>query len=136
MSKLTRETPILNHRAADDLTGMIGRPVSLSSGGVNLSDDLEVATFLVGILLTEGKLGEEVSVAHWTVSGTVRVRLHTNVTAGSRLRFVEGADALLIAAASQSEPGHIVFGRALEDGKAGDLIEATIFEPFTIPATP
>jgi hypothetical protein len=114
----------------------MGRPVRLGGqNAVYLAAPITRHT-TIGILLTEGKYGEEVSVAHWTVSGTVRVRLDTAVYVGSRLHLVPGDDNRLTAAASEVEAGEFLFARALEDGKAGDLIEATIFEPITIPATP
>ena len=74
MSKLTRENAVVPLTAGMDLTGYTGCPVFIDNDG-NAVVILEPSARPYGVLVTEGKEGEQVTVAMWGCGGTVKARI-------------------------------------------------------------
>jgi hypothetical protein len=128
-TSLARTNAILPFEAAADLTGQVGRFVVLTAGTVALVSSTAHKPF--GVLLTDGKAGEIVTVAVGAggLAGVIRVKLAASVgwpgtdlqlTADGRVQTDAGSGA------------RIVVAQALESGAADELIEAVLFRPVTL----
>ena len=94
---------------------------------------VDVATAIpVGLLLTEGIVGERVSIALCAggLAGTVRVKLAGTVYIGSRLQLT--ADGRVVEDAG--ELARVIVGVALEGGVAGEYVEAVLCNPVSYAA--
>ena len=130
-TSLARTNAILSFEAAADLTGMVGRFV-VFNGTTNKVVLLSSATVKpLGLLLTDGKLGERVTVAIGAggLAGTVRVKLSAAVTApGNYLQTT--ADGRVITAAASG--ARTVVAMNLESGAVDELIEAVLLTPQSL----
>lgn len=135
MNHLVRTNAILSFVAENDLTGREGFPVfTVSARSVALIDDPEYHEVL-GVLLSDGAAGEEVSVAVCAgLAGTVKVKLAEAVSrAGIPLKLAQMPDGDFFCAAAPTTLGaRLEFAVALEPGAAGELIEAALFQPRLI----
>ncbi|MFA6286983.1 MAG: hypothetical protein WC661_06305 [Opitutaceae bacterium] len=128
-TSLARTNAILPYEAAADLTGYVGRFVSLTAGKVSLVSSATVKPH--GVLLTDGKAGERVTVAVGAggLAGVIRVKLAAAVTApGTDLQLT--ADGL-----AQTDAGtgaRVIVAQSLETGAVDELIEAVLFRPVTL----
>ncbi len=128
-TSLARTNAILPFEAGSDLTGYVGRFVILFAGKVALVSLLPVKP--LGILLTDGKAGERVTVAIGAggLAGTIRVKLSAAVsTAGLYLQLT--ADGRV-----QPDTGtgsRTLVAYALETGAIDELIEAVLIPPVTL----
>jgi hypothetical protein len=128
-TSLARTNAILSIEAAADLTGYVGRFVVLTAGKVALVSSATVKPF--GVLLTDGKAGDRVTVAVGAggLAGTVRVKLAAAVnTVGAYLQTT--ADGR-----TQTDAGtgaRTVTAQALETGAIDELIEAVLIAPQSL----
>jgi hypothetical protein len=128
-TSLARTNAILPFDAAADLTGHVGRFVVLNAGKVALVSSATQRPF--GVLLTDGKVGESVTVAVGAggLAGTIRVKLAAIVAN-------PGIDLQLNANGGvQSDAGtgaRVIVAQSLETGVTGELIEAVLFRPVTL----
>ena len=121
--KLARTNAIISMLADDDLTGKAGHFIRMSSNtAIALIGD--ALTPPLGLLLTDGKANERVSVAISAggLAGTVQL--------GSPLQLT--ADGCVVA--YDSEFPRMIVGVALESGVIGELIEAALQTPTYTPA--
>ncbi len=128
-TSLARTNAILSFEAAADLTGYVGRFVVLSAGKVALVSSATVKP--LGVLLTDGKAGERVTVAIGAggLAGTVRVKLAAAVsTVGAYLQTT--ADGRTQADAATG--ARTVVAQALETGAIDELIEAVLIAPQSL----
>jgi hypothetical protein len=128
-TSLARTNAILHFEAAADLTGHVGRFVVLTAGKVALVSSAAQRPF--GVLLTDGKAGESVTVAVGAggLAGTLRVKLAAVVAN-------PGTDLQLNANGGvQSDAGtgaRVIVAQSLESGAINELIEAVLFRPVTL----
>jgi hypothetical protein len=128
-TSLARTNAILSFEAAADLTGYVGHFVVLAAGKAALVGS--ATTKPLGVLLTDGKAGERVSVAIGAggLAGTIRVKLAATVsTAGIDLQLT--ADGRV-----QTDAGsgaRTVVAQSLEPGAVDELIEAVLFRPVAL----
>jgi hypothetical protein len=128
-TSLARTSAILPFEAAADLTGHVGRFVVLTAGKVALVNSAAQRPF--GVLLTDGKAGEPVSVAVGAggLAGTIRVKLAAVVAN-------PGTDLQLNANGGvQTDAGtgaRVIVAQSLESGAINELIEAVLFRPVTL----
>jgi hypothetical protein len=128
-TSLARTNAILPFEAAADLTGHVGRFVVLTAGKVALVSSAPQRPF--GVLLTDGKAGESVTVAVGAggLAGTIRVKLAAVVAN-------PGADLQLTAdGRTQADVGsgaRVIVAQSLESGAINELIEAVLFRPVTL----
>ena len=128
-TSLARTNAILPFEASADLTGHVGRFVVLNAGKVALVSSATQRPF--GVLLTDGKVGESVTVAVGAggLAGTIRVKLAAIVAN-------PGIDLQLNANGGvQSDAGtgaRVIVAQSLETGVTGELIEAVLFRPVTL----
>ena len=130
--KLARPNAIISMLADDDLTGKAGHFVRMSSNtAIALIDN--ALTPPLGLLLTEGKTNERVSVAISAggLAGTVRVKLAGTVQLGGALQLT--ADGRVVS--YDSEFPRMIVGVALESGVIGELIEVALQTPTYTPAS-
>jgi len=130
--QLARPNAIVSLTAAANLTGCVGRFVTLSSGSVTLiSSELDTP---FGVLLSDGKAGQKVSVAVAAggLSGTVRVKLSAAVAAPGT--FLQLTATGTVIPSTTTNAARVVCGLALEAGQIGELIEAVMFNPLVIPS--
>ena len=128
-TSLARTNAILPFEASADLTGYVGRFVVLFLGKVALVTLLPVKP--LGILLTDGKAGDRVTVAIGAggLAGTVRVKLAAAVTApGTYLQLT--ADGRVIPDAGTGS--RTLVAQALETGAVDELIEAVLIAPQSL----
>ena len=130
MSKLTRDKAIIEHTAAVDLTGRLGYPVMINTNGEVFVTDEPNGT-PCGVLLTEGKAGDPVSVAHFGCGGTVKVRIAgaAPTAPGQLLAFADPLDGAVTFGPQADAMGSNAIARAIEGGNPGDLIEAVLYTP-------
>ena len=128
-TSLARTNAILPFEAAADLTGHVGRFVVLTAGKVALVTS--AAQKPLGVLLTDGKAGESVTVAVGAggLCGTIRVKLAAVVAN-------PGTDLQLNANGGvQTDAGtgaRVIVAQSLEPGAINELIEAVLFRPVTL----
>jgi len=128
-TSLARTNAILSFEANDDLTGYVGRFVVLTAGKVALVGSTTVKP--LGILLTDGKAGERVTVAIGAggLAGTVRVKLAAAVSG-------PGVDLQLTSHGHvQPDTGsgeRLLVAQSLESGAIDELIEAVLFRPVAL----
>ena len=128
-TSLARTNAILPFEAAADLTGHVGRFVIVTSGKIVLVVSAAQKPF--GVLLTDGKAGERVTVAVGAggLAGVIRVKLAAAVTA-------PGTDLQLTAdGRTQTDAGtgaRVIVAQSLETGAVDELIEAVLFRPVTL----
>jgi hypothetical protein len=128
-TSLARTNAILPFEAAADLTGHVGRFVVLNAGKVALVSSATQRPF--GVLLTDGKAGESVTVAVGAggLAGTIRVKLSSTVAA-------PGLDLQLTAdGRTQTDAGsgaRVIVAQSLESGAINELIEAVLIRPVTL----
>jgi len=129
--QLARPNAIVSLTAAANLTGCVGRFVTLSSGSVTLISS-ELATPF-GVLLSDGKAGQKVSVAVAAggLSGTVRVKLSAAVAAPGTLLQLTNTGTVI--PNNTATAARVVCGLALEAGQIGELIESVMFNPLVYP---
>ena len=128
-TSLARTNAILPFDAAADLTGHVGRFVVLAAGKVALVSSAAHRPF--GVLLTDGKAGESVTVAVGAggLAGVIRVKLAAVVAA-------PGTDLQLTAdGRTQTDAGtgaRVIVAQSLESGAINELIEAVLIRPVTL----
>ena len=128
-TSLARTNAILPIEAFADLTGHIGRFVVLNGGKAALVTSAAQKPF--GVLLTDGKAGDRVTVAVGAggLAGTIRVKLATSV-------LVPGVDLQLNASGGvQPDNGtgaRVIVAHALEVGGINELIEAVLIRPVAL----
>jgi hypothetical protein len=128
-TSLARTNAILSFEAAADLTGYVGHFVVLAAGKVALVGSATAKP--LGVLLTDGKAGERVSVAIGAggLAGTIRVKLAATVSAA-------GVDLQLTADGRvQADAGtgaRTLVAQSLEPGAIDELIEAVLFRPVAL----
>jgi hypothetical protein len=128
-TSLARTNAILSFEAAADLSGHVGRFVVLAAGKAALVSSAAQKPF--GVLLTDGKAGESVTVAVGAggLAGVIRVKLTAAVTA-------PGTDLQLNATGGvQTDAGtgaRVIVAQSLESGAINELIEAVLFRPVTL----
>ena len=128
-TSLARTNAILPFDAAADLTGHVGRFVVLTAGKVALVSSAAQRPF--GVLLTDGKAGESVTVAVGAggLAGVIRVKLAGAVPA-------PGPDLQLNATGGvQTDAGtgaRVIVAQSIEPGAINELIEAVLFRPVTL----
>ena len=126
-NSLCRHNAILSFVAAADLTGLVGRFVVIANTNqVAVLASATVKPF--GVLLTEGKAGERVSVAVGVggLAGTVRVKLSAVVT-GPGIYLQTAADGRVLTGAGTGARTFVAM--SLEGGAADELIEAVLICP-------
>ena len=126
---LARTNAILSFEADADLTGYVGHFVVLTAGKVTLVSSATVKPF--GILLTDGKAGERVTVAIGAggLAGTIRVKLAATVS-GVGVDLQLTADGHAIPDATTG--ARVIVAQSLETGVTGELIEAVLIRPVTL----
>jgi hypothetical protein len=128
-TSLARTNALLSFEANADLTGHVGRFVVLTSGKVALVSSAAQKPF--GVLLTDGKAGERVTVALGAggLAGTIRVKLSSIVAA-------PGLDLQLTAdGRTQTDAGsgaRVIVAQSLEPGTVDELIEAVLLRPVAL----
>ena len=130
--QLARPNAIVSLTAAANLTGCVGRFVTLASGSVTLISS-ELATPF-GVLLSDGAAGQKVSVAVAAggLSGTVRVKLSAAVAAPGT--FLQLTATGTVIPNNTATAARVVCGLALEAGQVGELIESVMFNPIVYPS--
>jgi hypothetical protein len=128
-TSLARTNAILPFEAAADLTGQVGRFVILTAGKVALVSSAAQKPF--GVLLTDGKAGDRVTVAVGAggLAGVIRVKLAAPVTYPSQYLQVT-PDGRVIPDTGSGE--RLLVAQALETGAVDELIEAVLFRPVTL----
>jgi hypothetical protein len=131
--KLSRTNAVLPFESASDFTGLSGRFVVLKTGKISPVNPTNFKP--IGVLLTEGLQGDQVSVAIAAggLAGTVRVRLSTATTAVVTHPGVE----LQLTDDGRVHPdtgtgARTLVAVALEPGSPGQLIEAALFRPVAL----
>ena len=126
--KLARSNAIISIPTDEDLTGKEGQFIRMSSNtAIALIDAATVIP--LGLLLTEGIVGDQVSIALSAggLAGTVRVKLAGTVYIGSRLQLT--ADGRVIE--DLGELARVIVGVAVEGGVAGEYVEAVLCNPVS-----
>ena len=128
-TSLARTNAIVTHKAAYDLTGKVGHFTLLTS--TPLVELWSENNIVFGVLMTDGKAGENVTVALSAggLAGTVRVRLAATVTYASQYLQIT-ADGRVVPDTGSGD--RILVAQALETGVTGELIEAVLFRPVTL----
>ncbi len=128
-TSLARSNAILSVEANADLTGHVGRFVILTAGKAALVTTAAQKPF--GVLLTDGKAGERVTVAVGAggLAGSVRVKLATSVLAP--------ATDLQLNASGGVQPdagtgARVIVAQALESGGINELVEAVLIRPVAL----
>jgi hypothetical protein len=127
---LVRSNAIISISTGEDLTGKVGYFVFMGSNTdvCLINGALEPP---LGLLLTEGKAYERVTVAiPGGLAGTVRVKLAGEAYIGSRLQLTSDGRVM----AHDNEFPRMIVGVALEAGVTGELIEASLQTPTYTPA--
>lgn len=115
---LTRDTALFSFASAADLTGKEGYAVEIESGKVELWDGTGA---LFGVVVDGDATSGRNTVASFAgASGTVKVKLNGTVSAGDRLEVESGGTWITHSGSDD------VFGVAIEDGVADELIEAAL----------
>ena len=129
-TSLARTNAILSIPADADLSGQIGRFV-VSSGSAKVILVSSAAALPFGVLLTDGKIGDRVTVAVSSggLAGTIRVKLAAAV-AGPGLDLQLTADGRVQPAAVIG--ARVLVAQSLESGAIDELIEAVLFRPVTL----
>ncbi len=128
-TSLARTNSILPFEAATDLTGHVGRFVVLTAGKVALVSSAAQKPF--GVLLTDGKAGDRVTVAVGAggLAGVIRVKLSAPVGwPGTDLQLV--TDGRVQPDANTG--ARVIVAQSLESGAVDELIEAVLFRPVTL----
>jgi hypothetical protein len=128
-TSLARTNAILPIEAASDLTGHIGRFVILQSGKAVLVTSASQKPF--GVLLTDGKAGERVSVAVGAggLSGVIRVKLTAAVSNPGMDLQVNASGGVQPDAGSGAR---VIVAQSLESGTVNELIEAVLIRPVAL----
>jgi len=129
-TSLVRTNAILPFEAASDLTGQVGRFVvpSASDKVILVSSPTEKP---LGVLLTDGKQGDRVSVAIGAggLAGTVRVKLASVVSGpGVDLQITSHGHVV----ADTGSGARVLVAQSLESGTVDELIEAVLFRPVAL----
>ena len=131
---LARTNAILPLAAASDLTDKVGCFVVRIGDTVAIANNPAAKPF--GVLLTDGRLGEQVTVAVAAggLAGTVRVKLGATVSsAGASLQLAANGR---VVPENLADPARCVCALALETGAINELIEAVVFNPLTYRVAP
>jgi len=128
-TSLARTNAIVPFKAQLDFTGHVGRFVTRSRGTivpVGSATDKPI-----GVLLTDGKDSEQVSVAISAggLAGTVRVKLAADVP-GPGIDLQLTADGRVEPDAGVRE--RVLVAQSLESGAVDELIEAVLFRPVAL----
>ena len=138
--KLTRENAILPAKSLNDLSAYVGCATVYGNHIVlgtrvelwNPNDHQDPNS----VILWADAESLSVAILHGGLAGTVKVKLMEAVSRGSQIYPVnDGTNIGFADRTEERNPGnHYACGLALEDGVAGEMIEAVLFKPeaFTI----
>ena len=121
---IVRPNAVLSLTAEADLSTKGGCFVGISDTAGAIA---YVSPNAFGVLLTEGVIGDKVSVAIGAggLAGTVRVKLGGTVAAGALIAVNSSGLAITDAGTG----ARLIVGQAVEFGVSGELIEAVLFRP-------
>lgn len=130
--KLTRENAILHFPTLTDLSSRIGEAVSITRpGGVSHVEILpEPGKKPFGILIHADAETASVVPVSGGLAGTVKIKLQEEAYTGNELYINDTGGIAGFGDAIEGAPtGKYLCAQALEDGVAGELIEAILFRP-------
>jgi hypothetical protein len=133
MSKLTRTNAIIHAKANTDFSAYVGCIANLNSSNVVSLWDPEGDSPSCLIIYAEA---DSVTVVplHGGLSGTVKVKLLAEVSAGHELYFaIQGQDQGFVDLLEETVAGDFfICALALESGVAGEMVEAVLFRPEAV----
>jgi len=128
-TSLARANALLPIESNGDLTGFVGRFVTLTAGKAALVTSAAEKPF--GLLLTDGKAGDVVTVAASAggLAGTIRVKLAAAVTnPGIDLQLTGDGRVIPDSGAG----ARVLVAHALEAGAIDELVEAVLLRPTAL----
>jgi hypothetical protein len=128
-TSLARTNAIVSHKAANDLTGKVGHFTLITTA--QLIELWSENNICFGVLMTDGKAGERVTIALSAggLAGTVRVKLAAPVTYPSQFLQIT-PDGRVVPDTGSGE--RLLVAQALETGAIDELIEAVLFRPVAL----
>jgi len=137
MSKVTRTNAILPYVTWSDYSDKIGCALEVSSGSIPKVSLWEPgASRVFGVIIEADAERASVAILHGGVSGTVKLKLLEETEIGDLLYPAkDNQDFGFGVVQNETYSGSsYICAQALEDGVAGEMIEAVLFRPeaFTI----